>query len=271
MQSLSIHREHDGQSANEVQLTRQAGALAKTSFGSPSPNIETIPPNETFQAGGSLTTCLGPWTTTIFGNDIHDKSGLGRWSGVSIRGKHNNILSLVTAYRTCKGSRTTAPLGSTFHRETEFFTIRARDSSGKRPNISARKIFLDDMLEQIHKLQDAGHAVLLMLDANSTLNDDQQFSEMVEKCGLVDLHRSDPAPSTYIGSADRRIDYMFGCYKVAATVTRQGALAYHEGPQSDHRALYVDIDARQLLEHHANDNKIQPSQARLLKTGNPKW
>jgi hypothetical protein len=101
---------------------RKAGeGLAKTSFGSPTPEIETIPPNDTFQAGGSLTTCLGPWTTTIFGNEIQDQSGLGRWSGVSIRGKHNNILSVVTAYRTCTGSRSTAPLGSTFHRETEFF------------------------------------------------------------------------------------------------------------------------------------------------------
>jgi hypothetical protein len=108
-----------------------------------------------------------------------------------------------------------------------------------------------------------------MLDANSTLLDDNKLRAMAETCGLLDLHRADPAPSTFIGAADRRIDYIFGCSKVVATVTRQGTLAYHEGPQSDHRALYVDLDARQLLDHHANDNKIQPSAARMLKTGNP--
>jgi hypothetical protein len=250
---------------------RKAGeGLAKTSFGSPKPEIENIPPNETFQAGGSLTTCLGPWTTTIYGNEIQDQSGLGRWSGFSIRGKFNNILSIVTAYRTCAGSRNTAPLGSTFHRETEFFRNQARDKNlSKCPNISARQQFLDDILVQLRNLLDEGHAVILMLDANSTLTDDNRLREMVDNCGLLDLHRSDPAPSTYIGAAERRIDYMFGCHKVIATVTRQGTLAYHEGPQSDHRALYVDLDARQLLEHHANDNKIQPSAARMLKTGNP--
>jgi hypothetical protein len=130
-------------------------------------------------------------------------------------------------------------------------------------------MFLIDMRTQIHELQDAGHLIILMLDANATLVDDDKFRTMVDQCGLIDLHRSDPATSTYIGASARRIDYMFGCQKVMNSLTRQGSLAYHEGPQSDHRALYVDLDAHQLLAHHANDNSIQPPQARILKTGNP--
>jgi hypothetical protein len=50
---------------------RKAGdGLAKISYGSPTTEIEIIPPQETFQAGGSLTICLGPWTTAILGKDI---------------------------------------------------------------------------------------------------------------------------------------------------------------------------------------------------------
>jgi hypothetical protein len=154
----------------------------------------------------------------------------------------DNVLSLLTAYRTCAGSRTTASLGSTFHRETEYFLNKMRDKKTRQHHtISARQSFLDDITEQIQVLLDAGHAVLLMLDANATLKDDVSFRTMTETCGLYDLHQFDPAPSTYIGSADRRIDYMFGCYKVKATLLRQGTLAYQEGPQSDHRALYVDL------------------------------
>ena len=45
---------------------RRAGSgLSKTSFGSPSTTVDLIPPNETFQAGGSITLCLGSWTTAI--------------------------------------------------------------------------------------------------------------------------------------------------------------------------------------------------------------
>lgn len=250
---------------------RKAGdGMSKTSFGSPTPAIETIHPQETFQAGGSMTLSLGPWTTTIFCKDIQDKTGLGRWSGFSIRGKHNNTLSILTAYRTCDGSRRTAPLGSTFLRETEYFLNQKRDNNRHDLTVAARQIFLNDMRTQILALQDAGHSILLMLDANATLlKDDDKFRTMVDQCGLIDLQRSDPAASTYIGASARRIDYMLGCHKVMNSLQRQGSLAYHEGPQSDHRALYVDLDADQLLAHHANDNSIQPSQARTLKTGNP--
>jgi hypothetical protein len=74
-----------------------------------------------------------------------------------------------------------------------------------------------------------------MLDANATFEDDTKFQEeMIMNCSLTDLHESEPAKSTYIGSAGRRIDFMFGCSGVAKAVTRHGTLSYHEGPQSDH-------------------------------------
>ena len=62
---------------------------------------------------------------------------------------------------------------------------------------------------------------------------------------------------------------MFGCSRVANAVGRQGTLSYYEGPQADHRALYVDVNMSELLSHNTMDNKIQPPQARTLKTGNP--
>lgn len=128
--------------------------MSKTSFSSPSAAVDKIPPNETFQAGGTLTTCLGHWTTAIYGEDIQDPSGLGRWSGLTLRGKHDNIVSFITAYRTCSGNRQTAPLGSTFHREVEFFC----DCPVTRRN--ARKRFLSDLSEYILRLRDAGHSLL---------------------------------------------------------------------------------------------------------------
>lgn len=61
--------QHQSLRYNYNSRARKAGnGLAKTSFGSPSATIEQLPPNETFQAGGSVTTCLGPWTTPVYGN-----------------------------------------------------------------------------------------------------------------------------------------------------------------------------------------------------------
>ena len=177
---------------------RARDGLSRTSYSSPSKSIDEIPISETFQAGGTLTTCLGQWTTTIFGNDIQDPTGLGRWSGLTIRGKHDNVFSIITAYRTCTGSRQSAPLGSVFHRETEYFrqlTI---------PGVTnPRHRFLTDMTKQIQLLQDKGHTIMVMMDANATLDNDKGLQAMLSNCSLTDLHRLEPAPSTFIGSAGR--------------------------------------------------------------------
>ena len=92
---------------------------------------------------------------------------------------------------------------------------------------------------------------------------------MLQTSGLIDLHRANPAPSTYIGADGRRIDFMLGCRKIAESTIRAGTLSYIEGPQSDHRGLYIDLDSTLLLAHHPQDNAIQPPLGRTLKTGNP--
>ena len=106
-----------------------------------------------------------------------------------------------------------------------------------------------------------------MLDANSTLESDRSFSDFVFSCGLHDLHSSDPAPSTFIGAENRRIDFMFGCDTVAQNLSRSGSLAYTEGPQSDHRSLFVDISPD--LIRPSQWSTIRPSTLRDLHTGNP--
>ena len=248
-------------------VRRYGSKLAKISFASPNKAIDELPVSETFQAGGSTTIILGPWSTASFGKDIQDHTGLGRWSGVHLRGKCSNTLSVITGYRSCAGSFKTAPLGSTFHRKYDFFRSTRAASVGSSPN--PRLQFLKDMEALIHKLQDEGHSIILMLDANSVLSNESQFRETMERLHLTDLHQHDPAPSTYIGAADRRIDYIFGCNRVVENTLASGTLSYLDGPQSDHRGLYVDVNASAILHHDANDNHIQPPHGRQLRSGNP--
>jgi hypothetical protein len=64
------------------------------------------------------------------------------------------------------------------------------------------------MCETILQLRNSGHAVLLMLDANGTIEDDPHLRKMIANSGLFDLHRQGSAPSTFIGASNRRIDLM---------------------------------------------------------------
>ncbi len=236
--------------------------IGKTEFGFPSHTEDPSSEKETFQTGGCLTTVQGRTATTVQGQGIVDPTGLGRWSGVTLEGKGRNALSIVTAYRVCEGSIRQAPIGSALVREHEFYRNKGEQSPQPRQRI------LSELRRLIDHLQNKGHTILVMLDANGTLENDKAFQDFRDFCGLVDLHRKDPAPSTYIGSNTRRIDYMLGCQRVAEAISRQGSLAYNEGPQSDHRGLFVDLDIEQLLGSNSTQ-LIERSKTRLLHSGNP--
>ena len=61
---------------------------------------------------------------------------------------------------------------------------------------------------------------MLMLNANATLESDSHVLDMINSLDLLDLHSSHPTPSTYIGSSNRRIDYIFGCPHIKAVSSR---------------------------------------------------
>ena len=52
-------------------------------------------------------------------------------------------------------------------------------------------------------------------------------------------------------------------------MSRQGTLSYFEGPHSDHRALYVDIDLKRLFDLDLESIQIMGAELRPLRTGNP--
>ena len=235
----------------------------KIVFGAPSADVNPINERKTFQAGGTVQVVQGRLTTTTQREVITDPTGLGRWCGMTYEGQAGRKLSVITGYRVCTTSITQSPLGSAFHREYAFL----RDRGDLTPN--PRQQFLLDISIIIRQLQDQHHAILFMLDANSTLATDKRFREMILSHDLVDLHESAPAPSTYIAAPGSRIDYMFGCLRTQDALTRQGTLSYFEGPQSDHRCLYVDLDLAKLFGADIPDDKLGSSEQRALRSGNP--
>ena len=248
-------------------FTSRAGkhyGAAKISFGYPIETIDPVPERETYQSGGNTTMTTGTLVPMSHGEHITDPTGLGRWSGHTLRGKSNKFLSIITAYRVCTGSIATSSVGSAFSREYEHLR-RSQNLLSPRP----RKIMITDIIEAITNLQHAGHTILLMLDSNAQIEEDQDLQRLQMECDLHDLHRINLAPSTYIGSATRQIDHMFGCSQLLQAVTRSGSLSYLDGPQSDHRGIYVDVDPQAILGQSLTKQEIGPPNSRSLKSGNP--
>ena len=235
---------------------------SKLIFGSPDPSIDKCAPNEVYQSGGSMTMIQGPITSSVYGDSISDDTGLGRWSGITLRGSEEYKLTLITAYRTCDGNIRTSSIGSVFSREYLYF----RSQGIQKPN--PRRMFFRQLSAVINNLQALDHRILLMLDANSDLATDYAFAEFLSQCDLHDLHKNNPPPSTYIGSSHRRIDYILGCGKLITSRYRSGSLSYFEGPQSDHRGLFVDFE----IPYLTSSLRVQPltyASQRVLHTGNP--
>ena len=199
--------------------------IGKVVFGSADEHSYPIAPLDTYQAGGNLTLTAGSFVPMVLGSSRHfiqDPRGLGRWSGITLRGKNGKLLSLITGYRTCKSSIASASLGSTYHRE--YTSLK----TSTNPTPDPRQTFIDDLTQTLETLKSEGHELLLMLDANSNL-DDQFLATMLKTCQLHDIHRNFPAPSTYIGAQNRRIDHMFGSLQVANAACQQGSLSSSEG------------------------------------------
>ena len=243
---------------------RQHLTTAKINFSSPTQEIDPTPANETYQSGGTITLSTNSMVSMALGDDIRDPTGLGRWSGQTYRGKENKVFTAITAYRVCTGSIATSSVGSAFSREYEHIRT-SKNIKSPRP----RKHILDELQHLIIELQAKGHSILLMLDSNGTLEGDPDLSNLIQQCDLHDLHSINPSPSTFIGSNTRRIDHMLGCSTVLRCMTGSGSMSYLEGPQSDHRGLFVDIDQQALLGHLPSTNPLQSATSRILKAGNP--
>ena len=100
---------------------RKQFALHKVSYSSPTTEIDPIPDTESFQSGGTLTIATNNLVPMALGDNYNDKSGLGRWSSISFRGKENKIFTVLTAYRVCKGNIQSSSIGSAYSREHVFY------------------------------------------------------------------------------------------------------------------------------------------------------
>ena len=80
----------------------------------------------------------------------HDESGLGRWTWMSIQGKGNHLLRIVTGYRPCE-----APgVSTTYQQQQRFF----RSHSDNR---DPRTAFYEDLFHQVNLWKQNGDNLIM--------------------------------------------------------------------------------------------------------------
>ena len=133
------------------------------------------------------------------GGHITDPTGLGCWSGHTLRGKSNASLSIFTADIVCSGSIGTSPIGSTFSCEYEHLR-QSQQLVSPRPHqlVSSRpqKQMIQDLIIAIKTLHPSRHTILLMMDSNAQINEDQDLQRLQSECNLHNIHQTNP-PKRY--------------------------------------------------------------------------
>jgi hypothetical protein len=137
--------------------------------------------NSPYQPGGTMTMVRGKWAgrTRAEGSD----GGLGRWSELRMEGKEGRAVLIITAYRVVANQvLATAGPRTAFRQQWKLL-----HSSGiENPN--PRKQVLLDLATRIEDATKAGDEVVLMIDANESLNDSRsEFSKFVRRTKLVDI------------------------------------------------------------------------------------
>ena len=185
---------------------------------------------------------------TIIGNDWtsratmnSDRTALGRWTECTISGKCSRHVTFITAYNVCNDNIATSGATTAF---TQQYHLLKLANPHATPN--PQQQFLTDLRTRINKLKSDGHEIVVMLDANDTLQNHQStFTSWVRSVNLVDVHMhfhgTDDEPATH-SRGSNRIDYILATPVITDYIENCGILPFHELCYSDHRALYADFD-----------------------------
>jgi hypothetical protein len=231
-----------------------------------SSKFQTSIPEEKFlsnyQPGGTATIIVDRWTSRVLSSGM-DPFGLGRWSYVTLRGKSDTSICIITAYRVCN-DRYTGPK-TAYQQQKRQLSFIFTDQN-KQVHIDPYKQFILDLQSWISSLQAQGTQIILCLDNNEELlpnkgqliplqqsskpvvhpKHDGTLETLVRSTGLTDVlrhhHPSPTYPPTY-NRGKKRIDLILVSTSLLPSITRSGILPYNSVFQGDHRPCYIDLDA----------------------------
>ena len=228
--------------------SRQASSLLRKQFGNGTMiNASSDEPSSSvYKQGGTSLLLSGNIIGAIDHSGV-DQRGLGRWSYSIIHGRHNIKFVFITAYRICQDSMTS---GISTAYSQQYRILRRQNVLHPNP----KRIFDNDLADQIQQWRHKNYDILLMIDANTHLLD-TRLQRIITDGGLYDLlgctHGVNSPPTYQRGS--HTIDFLFGTNRFKESIKKCGHLAFNHGIISDHRGLWIDFDITMLFRQQFHD------------------
>jgi hypothetical protein len=239
----------------------------------------------TYQPGG--TAVCDNWVSRVVEKGA-DPFGLGRWSYITLRGKKDVTITIVTAY-----NATVSPGEITYyHQQLRILSRLHREQHITAPP-DPRRQFILDLQSWLEYLTSENHKLIVSMDANQKYDPDKDYSSyplqyeggkltidpnhdgklstLVVSCNLclplAMQHTTWPFPASHI-SGRHQIDYMFVSKSLLPAVQRSGILSHHSLTRGDHRPYYLDFDSTILFSEPAY--QIEPASIRKLHLQDPR-
>ena len=129
------------------------------------------------QEGDTSLLMFGPLTSLLdYGAEKMDKSGLGRWSVMTVQGEGFNT-RIVCGYNTCYNNNANS---STSYQQHRRYLIN------KRKDLTCpRTKFREDLIDQLSKWREEGDQLIVCLDANENIYTKSIGRELTNLDGLA--------------------------------------------------------------------------------------
>ena len=170
-----------------------------------------------------------------------DWTSMGRWSYVTLKGRNDRTINIVTGYRCNNITKST---GETTAWSQQYAISRQRGVETPRPHIN----FLHDLEKWISPKIIDGEDVIIALDANEEWNETSKIKTFASKLGLYNIakqtHELLP-PSR--PQSKKTIDFVLATERVSDSVRHLSMAPYDLENLGDHRGIMIDLDSKTLF------------------------
>ena len=256
-------------------------------------NDSSIPFKSEYQAGGTLTMTNHSAVGRIVESG-QDPFNMGRWSWVTLQGKSNKTITIITAYCPGKGTLNNKGILTSWRQQYRY----QLQSTSKQLNPPHEQTLID-LAIFIRDRRARKNIILLGIDANQytkaneitqyipinekdyiqeykptmpqrTGSNIRNLSDFIRWTGLTDLvsiNHGDKGPNTYIHQNGKAIDFILGSNELIDKVTSIGYTPSNKYIAGDHRGIFVDIPTLELFGH--NNETLAPTNTRNLTIEDP--
>ena len=219
-------------------LTDQLSAASELHLHNPTICTNNTPgfPTSTYQPGGVTTIHHDTLTMRTSPETHHDPAG--RWTCSVLNGRKRKI-KIYCVYRVCPAH---APGPTTaFSQQEQYFLT-------KNKVVNPRHQVISDLVSQLEKDIAANVDIILTGDFNEKIDGDT--ATLLSDIGLTNVLTTfiDDPPHTY-KYGKNCIDHVWVSNQILPTVTSVGIAPFDFFQTSDHRAIYFDLDIKDVLDN----------------------